>query len=44
MIKGHMAFRSKRTETVGQLESLKPHKKISKSGLNWLKEALHFSI
>jgi hypothetical protein len=28
----------------GQLERLKPCKKISKIGLNWMKETLDFSL
>jgi hypothetical protein len=28
----------------GQLERLKPHKKISKTGLSWMKESLDFSF
>jgi hypothetical protein len=41
-----MEFRSKRTFRLccGQLERLKPRKKISKIGLSWLKETLDFSF
>jgi hypothetical protein len=47
----HMGFRSKRDWSKrtfrpcsGQLERLKPRKKISKIGFSWMKEALHFSF
>jgi hypothetical protein len=45
-LKRHVKFRSKRTFRLcwGQLERLKPRKKISKIGLNWLKETLDFSF
>jgi hypothetical protein len=44
--KRHVEFRSKRTFRLcwGQLERLKPRKKISKIGFSWMKETLDFSF
>jgi hypothetical protein len=44
-LKRHVAFRSKRTFRLcwGQLERLKPRKKISKIRFSWMKETLDFS-
>jgi hypothetical protein len=42
----HVGFRSKRTSRLcsGQLERVKPRKKISKIGFSWMKETLDFSF
>jgi hypothetical protein len=41
-----VGFKSKRTFRLssGQLERLKPRKKISNIGLNWMKETLDFNF
>jgi hypothetical protein len=46
ILKRLMRFRSKRTFRLccGQLERLKPRKKIFKIGLSWVKEALDMSF